>query len=143
MGPDALMRVVFDTNVMPSALLLRGVTARLVPLWQKGSITLLLSRDIVQEYLRVLAHPEFQLTKPEIKGLIEGEVLSFAQVIRSTSALKIVKNDPADDKSLECAASGKAQVLFSGDKDLLVLRHFRRVEILSPSQFLSGSPKTK
>jgi len=137
------MRVVLDTNVMLSALLFRGVTSQLVPFWQRGSITFLLSKDILQEYLRVLAYPKFQLTKPEIKGLIEGEVLPFAEVVHPTAALRLVKNDPSDDKFLECAVSGKAQVLLSGDKDLLGLRRLSRVEILTPSQFLRRFPQIK
>ena len=91
----------------------------------------------------MLAYPKFQLTKSEIKGLVEGEVLPFAEVVRPTAALKIVKDDPADDKFLECAVSGKAQVLLSGDNQLLGLKHFRKVEILSPSQFFSRFPEIK
>jgi len=137
------MRVVIDTNVMVSALLFSGMTSQLVPLWQKGSATLLLSRAILAEYLQVLAYPKFQLTNAEIRGLVEGEVLPFADIVRSTGHLRIVKNGPSDDKFLECAVSGKAKALISGDKDLLVLRQFRTVEILTPSQFLSGFPNIK
>lgn len=134
------MRVVIDTNVMVSALLFAGVTSQLMPLWQKGSVTLLLSRAILEEYLQVLAYPKFQLTKTEIRGLVEGEVLPFADIVRSTRRLRIVTNDPSDDKFLECAVSGKAKALISDDKDLLVLRQFRTVEILTPAQFLSKFP---
>ena len=56
------MRVVLDTNVLISALLFSGVASDLVPLWQKEKITVLLSREILEEYLRVLAYPKFQLT---------------------------------------------------------------------------------
>jgi len=67
------MRVVIDTNVMVSALLFQGVTSQLVPLWQKGTMTLLLSGEILEEYLRVLAYSKFQLAKNEIRRLIEGD----------------------------------------------------------------------
>ena len=67
------MRVVIDTNVMVSALLFQGVTSQLVPLWQKGTMTLLLPGEILEEYLRVLAYSKFQLAKNEIRRLIEGD----------------------------------------------------------------------
>ena len=46
------MRVVLDTNVLVSALLFTGTVSEFVSLWQKGTITVLLSREILEEYLR-------------------------------------------------------------------------------------------
>ena len=130
------MRVVLDSNVFVSALLFGGVTSELVALWQKSDITLLLSRNILEEYFRVLAYPKFQLSKEEIRGIIEGEWLPFVEIIKPGIRLKVVKRDPSDDKFLECAVAGKANVLISGDKELLSLNRYHGVQILSPSQFL-------
>lgn len=132
------MRVVLDTNVLVSALLFTGITSQMVPLWQKGSITVLLSREILDEYLRVLAYPKFQLSEEEIKGLIEEELLPFVQVIKPGTRIHVVKRDPSDNKFLECAVAGKADALISGDKDLLVIRHYRRIRIQTVSQFLDS-----
>lgn len=131
------MRVVLDTNVLISDLLFTGIASKLVPLWQKGAITVLLSREILEEYLRVLAYPKFQLSEGEIKGLIEEELLPFVQVIRPRTRVHVVKGDPSDNKFLECAVAGKADALISGDKDMLVIRHYRGVRIQRPSHFLS------
>lgn len=130
------MRVVLDTNVLVSALLFTGTTSGLLPLWQKGTFTVLLSREILDEYLRVLAYPKFQLSEAEIKGLIEQDLLPFVQVIKPGTRIRAVKRDPSDNKFLECAVAGKADVLVSGDKDLLALRHYRQVRIQTPSRFL-------
>lgn len=132
------MRVVLDTNVLVSAFLFTGITSQMVPLWQKGSITVLLSREILDEYLRVLAYPKFQLSEEEIKGLIEEELLPFVQVIKPGTRIHVVKRDPSDNKFLECAVTGKADALISGDKDLLVIRHYRRIRIQTVSQFLDS-----
>lgn len=132
------MRVVLDTNVLISALLFTGIVSELVSLWQKGTITILLSREILDEYLRVLAYPKFQLSEEEIKGLIEEELLPFVQVIKPRTRIHVVKRDPSDNKFLECAVAGKADVLISGDKDLLAIRHYRRVRIQTPSRFLEA-----
>ena len=74
------MRVVLDTNAVVSALLFSGISSELVPLWQKGLITLLLSREILDEYLRVFSYPKFGLSEEEIKQLIQEEILPYAEV---------------------------------------------------------------
>ncbi len=132
------MRVVLDTNVLVSALLFTGISSELVPLWQKGTITVLLSREILEEYLRVFAYPKFQLSEGEIKRLIEEELLPFVRVIKPRLRVRAVRRDPSDNKFLECAISGKADVVISGDKDLLALRHYRRIRIQTPSHFLTA-----
>jgi putative PIN family toxin of toxin-antitoxin system len=134
------VRVVLGTNVFVSALLFGGVASEIVPLWQTGAITVILSRDILEEYLRVLSHPKFQLSEPEIKALIQEELLPFVTVIKSTRRLRVVKRDPADDKFIECAIAGKAEVIVSGDKDLLSIGHYRRIRIQNPARFLADNP---
>ena len=69
------MRVVLDTNAVVSALLFTGISSELVLLWQKGLITLLLSREILDEYPRVFSYPKFKLSEEEIKELIQEQVL--------------------------------------------------------------------
>jgi putative PIN family toxin of toxin-antitoxin system len=132
--------IVLDTNVLISALLFTGIASEIVPLWQKGAITVLLSRDILEEYLRVLSYPKFRLSEAEIKALVEEELLPFVTVIKPKRRLNVVKRDPSDNKFLECALAGKAGVIISGDKDLLSIRHYRRVRILTPAQFLRDNP---
>ena len=134
------MRVVLDTNAVISALLFSGVSSRLVSLWQNGSITPLLSREIVDEYLRVLSYPKFELSEEEIKELIQEEILPFAEVIKPKRRLRVIRRDPSDNKFLECAVAGKASVIISGDKDLLSLGSFRRIRVQSPAQFLADHP---
>ena len=68
------MRVVLDTNALVSALLFSGISSKLVSLWQNGLITPLLSREILDEYLRVLSYPKFALS--------EEEILPFAEVVK-------------------------------------------------------------
>jgi uncharacterized protein len=80
------VRVVLDTNAVISALLFSGVSSKLVSLWQKGLITLLLSREILDEYLRVLSYPKFELSETEIKKLIQEEVLPYAEVVKPKKA---------------------------------------------------------
>lgn len=80
------MRVVLDTNTVVSALLFSGISSKLVSLWQKGLITPLLSREILDEYLRVLSYPKFDLSEGEIKELIQEEILPYAEVVKPKGA---------------------------------------------------------
>ena len=134
------MRVVLDTNAVVSALLFSGISSKLVSLWQKGSITPLLSRPVLDEYLRVLSYPKFELSEKEIKELIQEEILPYTEVVKPKRRLRVVQRDPSDNKFLECAVAGNARVIISGDKDLLSLRRYRQIRIQSPAQFLADNP---
>ena len=137
------MRVVLDTNAVVSALLFSGISSELVSLWQKGLMTLLLSREILDEYLRVFSYPKFELTEEEIKELIQEEILPYAEVVKPKRRLRVVQRDPSDDKFIECAVAGKARVIISGDKDLLSLGRYRQIRILSPAKFLADNAELR
>ena len=134
--PSALMRVVLDTNTLISALLFHGTASRLVALWQSGRFTLLVSRAILEEYLRVLAYPKFRLTDQDIRGLVEEEVLPYVVTVRVRLRLSVVRRDPEDNKFLECAVAGRAEYLVTGDQDLRELDSYRGVTILTVGEFL-------
>lgn len=131
------MRVVLDTNTLISALLFSGTASRLVPLWQSRRITVLLSRAILQEYLRVLTYPKFRLSDQEVRGLIEEELLPFVETVRVRKRLAVVRRDPEDNKFLECAVAGRAEHLVTGDQDLLELGAYRGIIILAAGDFLN------
>lgn len=132
----ALMRVVLDTNTVISALLFSGTASHLVPLWQARRVTVLVSGDILQEYLRVLAYPKFKLSDEEIRRLIEEELLPFVETVRVRRHLAVVRRDPEDNRFLECAVAGRARHLVTGDQDLRELGTYRGVTILTVGEFL-------
>jgi putative PIN family toxin of toxin-antitoxin system len=137
------VRVVLDTNVVVSALLFTGISSKLVPLWQNDLITVLVSRGILEEYLRVLSYPKFKLSEGDIKGLIQEELLPYVEVVKTRRRLRVVDRDPSDDKFVECAVAGKARVIISGDKDLLSVGRYRKTLIQSPAQFLEQNPQLR
>lgn len=121
---------------MISALLFSGTASRLVSLWQSRRITVLISREILTEYLRVFAYPKFHLSDQEIRPLIEEELLPFVETSRVRRRLAVVRRDPDDDKFLECAVAGRAKYLVTGDRDLRELGSFRGITILTAGAFL-------
>lgn len=132
---QAAPRVVIDTNVIISSLLFSGLPSGLVPLWQRGAVALLLSQEILYEYLRTLSYPKFHLSPKTVKALLERELLPFTEVVKVRSRVSLPVH-PEDGKFLECALDGKAHAVISGDAHLLDLKQFKRVPVLTPRAFL-------
>ena len=132
-----ITRVVIDTNVIVSALLFGGIPGELISLWKNNVIKPLVTQKIIGEYINVLAYPKFKLIENEINYLIYNEILPFFDVITSESKQQIVLEDPSDDKFVQCAISGKADYIISGDHHLLSLASLRDIKIVDPSKFLN------
>jgi putative PIN family toxin of toxin-antitoxin system len=134
--PKKVRRVVLDTNVLVSALLFTGEPSKMVDLWRQGEMVPLISREIFDELRAVLAYPKFSLTSEEIQSIIENEILPYLGVVEIKGKVRGVCRDPGDDKFLECALSGAAHFVVSGDKDLIDLKNYKTVKIIKASDFL-------
>ena len=130
------VKVAVDTNVLISALLFGGAPGKLVSLWQTNAIKPFASKEIVDEYLRVLTYPKFKLSEEEINYLLYQEILPFFEIIDVQQGPQIIEKDPQDDKFISCALKARAGCLISGDKHLLALKSYQKIKILSPSDFL-------
>ncbi len=130
------IKAVLDTNVFVSALLFEGISSQLLPLWKNQTFTYLLSRSILDEYLRVLAYSKFKLSEDEIKYFIEEELLPFVEIIPEKQVKVPSLTDPDDEKFLQLANLGKADYLISGDKILLEVKKYKGCQIINPSEFL-------
>jgi hypothetical protein len=130
------MRVVLDTNVLVSALLFRGPAAAVHAAWTAGRFVPLISHQTLDEYVRVLAYPKFSLAEEEIGWLIRHELLRWAEPVTVTTSVDAVRNDPADNRFLELAVDGNADLVASGDRHLLDLGSWRGIPILSTRDFL-------
>lgn len=132
------LRVVLDTNVVLSALVFRGgSSARLRAAWQSGIFRPLASAETVQELLRVLAYPKFHLSADEQESLL-ADYLPCLSAVRVPDPPPEVPacRDPHDRAFLALAVAGRAQLLVSGDRDLLSLAGSASFEILTPADFL-------
>lgn len=117
------LRVVLDTNVVLSALVFPGGQAGQLRLgWQQGVFVPLVSSACLQELVRVLAYPKFRLSKLDQDELL-ADYLPYAQTVRISLPPPTVPEcrDPMDAPFLHLALAGTAQMLVTGDKDLLVL----------------------
>jgi len=120
---SAAVRAVLDTNVVLSALVFRGGAAGQVrQAWQRGLVLPLASTATVQELVRVLAYPKFRLSKAEQDELL-ADYLPYAETVRIPQPPPAVPDcrDVLDLPFMHLAVAGKAQVLVSGDRDLLAI----------------------
>lgn len=131
-----MIRAVLDTNVLVSALLFTGPPSQLVPAWQSGRLRPVLSADILEEYLRVLAYPKFKLTDAEIRSLIEEDLLPFIETAQSKPMTVPSLRDPDDLKFIACAKAANVRWLVSGDDDLLSLGTVSSIDIVPATTFL-------
>jgi len=132
------VRAVFDTNVLVSALLFEHSTpARAIfSAVAKGEI--LFSIALVNEVHSILYRPKFDSYINDAQR--EDFMLALVEsgtLVDVTETINICR-DPKDNMILELAVSGKAEVIVTGDSDLLVLHPFQGIAIFDPQTFLTN-----
>ena len=129
------MKVVIDTNVFISSFF-GGNPRKIIDLWKKGDISLCLSKDILGEYIEVLQRIGLK-DENEIEELLSLFAKGFNILFTTkTPHIRVVKDDPDDDKFIECALALKAEVIITGDRALKALGEYMGIKILNPQQFL-------
>jgi len=135
------LRVVIDTSILIASLW-EGKSRDVVELWKKGEITLCVSEAILEEYLYII--PRFTMLKKGAEKLIYlFKVRKNVERITSSRRLEIIKEDPADNKFLECAIEAKAEYILSADKHLRDLGEYEGVRIVSSGSFLKDKASQK
>lgn len=128
------MRVVFDTNIFISALTLPGgKTDDAIMRIIHGRDTLVVSREIIDEVLSVLAR---KFSKDiEALSRVAVNLAGIGELILRTERLEVL-DDESDNRILECAVSGHAGAIVTGDKAMLSLKKYRNIKIITLSEFL-------
>lgn len=132
-------KVVLDTNVWVSILLSKTLSEEFVPLLERKKITVFLSHEMLHELAKVLTYAKIDRI---LRGAGVSPEAALTSVIRSVRLVKprqsvhVVKEDPADDRVLECALAARARIIISGDHHLLALKEYRRIRVLKPREFL-------
>lgn len=98
--------------------------------------TILISDTLITELLEVLARPKFArvVDREDVRAFVQalGGIAERVELTLSVQACR----DPNDDHLLALALSGGANVIVTGDEDLLVLSPFRDISIVTPAAFL-------
>lgn len=132
-----MLRVVIDTSSLVSYVLTRGdLMRRVIAHWRLNRLVVLSSPATRAELAAVIARPQIQrLVVASLDPLVEG-LAHYTWHVPGDLHLAGVCRDPNDDEFLACAVEGDAHYLISSDKDLLDLKSYRGVAIVSPGQFL-------
>lgn len=128
-------RIVLDTSVLLSAYLYRGLPRQALDVARRGEADLLVSRETVGEFARVLGYVKFGLSADEIVQIL-ADLRTFAEYVEVNEMVSAVAEDPTDDIFLSLARAGGASYIVSGDRHLLVLERFEGIPILSVRAFL-------
>lgn len=134
-------RIVIDNNALISRLLLpASIPAQAVhKAVEIGQ--LLISEPVLNELADVLARRKFDpyvsvKNRQQFLRLL-GRIAEMVPIIYTVHACR----DPRDDKFLELAVNGSADLIITGDKDLLILNPFRTIRIITPARFLEENPR--
>lgn len=130
-----MTKVVIDTNIFVSSFF-GGNPKRIIDLWKNEEIALCLSKDILDEYIDVLQRVGLQ-DENEIEELLSLFAKGFNILFTTkTPKIRAVKDDPADDKFIECAVALKTEAIITGNRAIKVLGEYMGIKILTPQQFL-------
>lgn len=132
-------KVVLDTNVWVSILFNKTLAEAFVPLIESSEISVCMSYQLLRELAKVLTYPKIdrvlQTAGVSPEAALAGVVKSV-RLVRPRQSVHMVKEDPADDRVLECALAAGAKIIISGDQHLLALKEYRGIKILKPREFL-------
>jgi putative PIN family toxin of toxin-antitoxin system len=130
------MRIVLDTNVIVSALVFGGLPRQILELAEAGWWEFCYSEDLQAEVRRVLER-KCGWEKSKLDEVL-SELWMTGDLVVPRFKVKAVKEDPDDDRILECAIAANAKVLVSGDRHLLRLRKYKSILIVAPRDFLGA-----
>jgi len=136
-----MIKAVLDTNVLVSGLISsKGSPAKIIDFWEDEKFSLITSKKIMEEVVRVLSYPKirvkYNLDKEKIKDFING-LTFFSEVCKPQEKISVINDDPEDNKFLEAAVQANAGFVVSGDKHLLGLGEYEKIRIIKPNTFLS------
>lgn len=129
-----MLSLTLDTSVYIGALNSGGIGARLLDMAQAGVIRIDTSEAILTETIRVLREKfewdgyRLHFAKLRLRGL--------GNCVTPTQTLDVIKEDPPDNRILECAVEAGSQYILTWDKDLLRLGEFKGIKIVRPVDFL-------
>jgi hypothetical protein len=135
------MRIVLDTNVWISAWLWGGIPSQILILCQEQRVMIFASPALLQEFEKTLSRPKFQKKIKSLNSTVSDVVNKTRELITLCSTISVdvpELRDRDDLIILGTAQASQAEVIITGDRDLLVLKSFNGIPILTPQDFLKN-----
>jgi putative PIN family toxin of toxin-antitoxin system len=127
-------RVVLDTNLFVS-MALGGQVGKINDRWKEGKFLIIVSDDIVSEYLDVLQRPKLRLSARTI-AIIINHVYRKAKFVVPEEHVFAIQDNPSDNKFIEAAIAGGAEAIVSGDNHIVRMKKYRGIPIIAAGEFL-------
>ena len=127
------MRIVIDTNVLASAIVFGGKPAELMQLVLMQTISAVATQEIMAEYRLIIDSLLKKYASRKVPRSAEP-VLSLIEIIPAQTQVDVCR-DPDDNKFISCAIDGQCYYIVSGDKDLLTLKEYNDVKIVTVAEF--------
>lgn len=127
-------RAVLDTNIIISATFWRGAPYMVIKKALLREFVLITSVAILDEVSGRLEH-KFNLPHAEIEKLLDI-LLGYSELVEPVAKVNAVKADEKDNKIIECAIDGRADLIVTGDGHLLNLNNYGDIKIITPSELL-------
>lgn len=128
-----MIRAVLDTNVLISGVVFGGVPGKLLDHFAADEYSVVYCAEILTELRRII-RSKFPSFEPEL-ALLQANLAADAEKVLLGDYQVDICRDPNDNAVIEAALAGRCNYIVSGDKDLLVLKKFRDVRIVSPKAF--------
>lgn len=129
-------RVLLDTNIMVSALVFGGKPFQILSLALERKIQVVTSAVLLAELMDVV-NKKFPLSRKDLR-LFEKQAKKTFEVVDPKESLHVLKDD-SDNRVLEAAVEGNCRCIVTGDKELLELKPYRDIKIVTPAEFLKLS----
>ena len=128
------MKVTVDTNFLISSTQWDySVAHKLLKKFILSDAEIFTTQDILDETAEVLER-DFEYSTNEAKNII-GKILLFAKLIETKQKINVIKEDPDDNKIIECAIESSSDYIITYDKHLLKLKEYKGIKIITPEEF--------
>jgi uncharacterized protein len=129
------MKIVIDSNVFVSSFFWGGNPREVFERVINGFDELYITDEILKEIMSVMSGNKFDINKNEIEDYIKI-IEKYSKNIVSRNIPESISRDKSDDKILQCGLDGNVDYIITGDKDLLVLKEYETIKIISPKDYL-------
>ena len=126
--------ITLDTNIYVSALEFGGTPMTLVEKGLEGEVHISISQPIIDETLRV-PRDKFSWTPDDLRDA-EATIRAATHIVTPTMTLDVVKDDPDDNRIVECAVEAGSEIIVTHDNDLLRMRRYQGIRMMKAGEFL-------
>ena len=130
------MKIVADTNIFISSFFWDGTPRKVMERIIDGKDKLFVCKEILQEVASVMARPKFNVSSEYIIRFINS-IEDVANYVAITGIVEQICRDSEDNKILECALLANADYIITGDADLLILKEFQGIKIITANEYIN------